>query len=120
MNKLAPNSKALGMVTRWLEATLLHPRHGYAWAIGIGMLVALPTLVFGMFLDDFIHYLTLLGEHPFVGPMDTFSFSDGSPETAYAIMDTGPFPWSLDPEFKARFGHEQLEINYINTCSLVR
>jgi len=74
-----------------------------AWPILVGLLVALPTLAFGLFLDDYVHLLTLEGKTTIASPRDLFLFASGDPQELQQYVQQGPYPWFTLPELKVHF-----------------
>ena len=83
--------------------TRFAPPRGYLLALVAALLVALPGLGFGLFVDDYFHFLAFEGESGFATPLDLFCFAPGDPEAIQEFMDKGPMPWFFNPRFKARF-----------------
>lgn len=70
---------------------------------GLAVVVALPGLALGFFVDDYFHLGTLEGGQTFAGPFDLFCFAPGDPAAIRPFIVRGPLPWWTLPEFKARF-----------------
>lgn len=77
--------------------------HGYAMGIALAFLIALPILGFGFFADDYLHIATIEGENDLASPFDVFVFGADDPERMQPYLETGPYPWFIDPAFKAHF-----------------
>jgi hypothetical protein len=78
------------------------------WAGLLAVVLTLPALKAGLFMDDYGMLLTVRGDseiysYTAMSPMDLFSFFDGQPENSHKCMDLGFFPWWSDLKIKARF-----------------
>lgn len=69
----------------------------------VALVLALPTLGTGFFLDDNIQLLIIEGRWPLGSPFDIFRFAGGSPEGMRRIVQEGPYPWWTLPELKISF-----------------
>lgn len=78
-------------------------RNGFRCGMAAALIVALPTLGLGFFLDDYLHLYTLEGGETLGSPFDCFVFATGDPDDMRAWVDEGPYPWYTLPELKARF-----------------
>jgi hypothetical protein len=71
------------------------------------VVLALPALGAGWFLDDFLHRTILLEDARFrdqLGPpAEMFRFFRGDPVRTGRAMDIGIYPWWTDPTLKAEF-----------------
>lgn len=76
---------------------------GYYLGVITAILIALPTLGFGFFADDYMHFATIEGHNDMGSPFDVFVFGTGDTEEMRPYLETGPYPWFMDPEFKAHF-----------------
>lgn len=86
-----------------MKLSRLAGNRGYWLAIVTAVVIALPTLGFGFFVDDYLFIATLEGS-PIVGsPFDLYSFGTGNPEEIEPLIQNGPYPWFGDPYFKVHF-----------------
>lgn len=85
---------------------LLGARLAPALVIAFGVLCGLPALSTGLSADDWIQKLIVTGP-PLPGfarrALDLFTFADGNPDHAHALMNQGVFPWWTDPRVKLAF-----------------
>ena len=66
-------------------------------------LVAIPGLLTGFVLDDWVHRGIINGSFQHVSRWNLFSFAPGDPERFWRIVENGPFPWFSLPELKIAF-----------------
>ncbi len=75
--------------------------------IGLGLLLALPSLGTGVQLDDFVIRAAVLERELIEGVprscWEPFTFVDGDPQHTHAAMDHGLMPWWADPELRLAF-----------------
>jgi hypothetical protein len=90
MNDSPPN--------RWYDS----PRALW-WCLLVALVLALPMLGMGFFLDDNIQLLILEGRWPLGSPFDLFRFAGGGPEGMRRIVQEGPYPWWTLPELTISF-----------------
>lgn len=83
-------------------SSLAGPR-GYYLAVALAVVISLPTLGFGFFVDDYVHLATVEGHNAMGSPWDIFVFGTGDREEMRPYLEAGPFPWFMDPEFKGHF-----------------
>ena len=85
------------------SALLAHRR--FLWiAVAAGMLLALPSLRVGFFLDDYPFVAWLDGETPKrVTPFDLYEFASGDRAANFEMVRRGPWPWWADLDLKIRF-----------------
>ena len=76
---------------------------GYWFAVAAGVIVALPLLGFGLFVDDYLFLATLSGQNPLGSPFDLFVFGSGDADQVMPLIEDGPYPWFGDPEFRVHF-----------------
>jgi hypothetical protein len=85
----------------------LASRRVQACAIALGVALLVPSLTTGLSADDWVHQLLVRPSRGIAGlstrKLDLFSFADGKPEDAHALMDAGSFPWWTDPEIRLAF-----------------
>jgi len=74
-----------------------------ALCLGLAVLVSLPGLWMGPFLDDYFHAAILDKVAPFGGPLSLFDFAPGDREALWPLVSKGPFPWFTLPELRIRF-----------------
>lgn len=86
-----------------MRFSFLAGRRGYRLGVAAAIVIALPTLCFGFFVDDYWHLMKIERGGPLSARLETFAFGMGDPEHIMAEMRTGPYPWFMDKEFKARF-----------------
>lgn len=99
-----PNTPAMPGSAGWVaRAMRLVSRRPYTAALLATTLVALPTLAFGFFIDDYFLMLTLDGKTPFHTTFDLFQFSPGTPEANAPFQADGAMPWWSLPELKIHF-----------------
>lgn len=93
------------MISETLRNIEYHLRtQGYRIALILAATVALPGLIFGLFIDDYVHLLSLMGRMPVTRPpFDLFLFAPGDPEVMRRFLDVVQFPWFTDPEVKIHF-----------------
>lgn len=71
--------------------------------LGLAVLVSLPGLWMGPFLDDYFHAAILKKIAPFGGPLSLFDFAPGDRDALWPLLSKGPFPWFTLPELRIRF-----------------
>ncbi len=81
--------------------SILGPR-GYPLGAAAAFLIALTTLAAGFFLDDYLHLATIDGHNALASPLELYVFGAGN-EDILPYIKTGPYPWFVDTDFKARF-----------------
>ncbi len=86
-----------------MRFSFLAGRPGYRLGVAAAIVIALPTLGFGFFVDDYWHLMKIERGGPLSARVETFAFGMGDPEHIIAEMKTGPYPWFMDTGFKARF-----------------
>ena len=69
----------------------------------LAVVVVLPGVWSGLFVDDYIHLLILDGYKVIGAPFDLFRFAPGDPEIMKPLMDRGPYPWWTLPELRVSF-----------------
>jgi hypothetical protein len=74
----------------------------YAAAL-LGMVVALPSLFAGFFIDDYLHLLTLERKYDIAEPLDLFRFATGDPDETRRHIEDGPLPWFMWPHISLHF-----------------
>lgn len=84
-------------------SSIIQGSRGYYLGVITAVIIALPTLGFGFFADDYLHFATIEGHNDMGSPFDVFVFGNGNAEEMRSYLETGPFPWFMDPEFKAHF-----------------
>ena len=72
-----------------------------AWIILLGVVLHLPSLGIGFYVDDYLHQLVLRGEAP-MHPLALYDFGELADWTDRE-GDVGSFPWWSTPDWKARF-----------------
>jgi len=79
-------------------------QRGMALGLLLAAVVALPGLGFGLFIDDYVHLLSLQGKVPVTEPpFDLFLFAPGDPVIMKEFSEVVQFPWFTDPEVKIHF-----------------
>lgn len=86
-----------------MSSSFLTGSRGYYLALAAGMVVALTTLGFGFFADDYLHIVTVEGHNDLGSPFNVFIFGNGNAEAMRPYIEKGPYPWFMDLEFKAHF-----------------
>jgi len=86
-----------------MRFSFLAGRRGYRLGVAAAIVIALPTLGFGFFVDDYWRLMKIERGGPLSARLETFAFGMGDPEHIMAEMRTGPYLWFMDREFKARF-----------------
>ncbi len=73
----------------------------------LAVILTLPFLKAGLFVDDYHHKLLMDGSDSparlLDSPIDMFRFFDGDPEHNFELMDYGVFPWWTYVKIKAAF-----------------
>jgi hypothetical protein len=77
-------------------------RLSYTRCLWLAVLVCVPSIFMGIFMDDYVHLLTMDGRQELTTPLDAFRFA-GDPESVQRWMDEGPLPWFAYPELHLRF-----------------
>ncbi|MFP2932634.1 hypothetical protein ACLESO_47305, partial [Pyxidicoccus sp. 3LG] len=75
-------------------------------ALGLGVLVSLPSLFVGLLLDDLIHRLVLTGQlHEFGdwGPLTLYEFVGTARTTPAGLREVGLLPWWTSDVLSVRF-----------------
>ena len=89
-----------------LTALLASPRIGWL-AVGIAVVLSLPSIPTGWHLDDLLHRAQFLEVGPMTDSSDMtnrmFDFLSGDPEDMLAFKDLGVLPWWSEDELKIRF-----------------
>lgn len=76
----------------WLAVVLL---------LGVTLTPRLPLLATGFMVDDYAQLAMMRGDYPVVrGPLELFTFSDGSPSDVAALRRAGFFPWWSAPDLE--------------------
>lgn len=77
------------------------------YAAILAIVLTLPSLKAGLFVDDYHHKLLMDGSDSPIGlldsPIDMFRFFDGDPERISELMDYGFLPWWTYEEIKGAF-----------------
>ncbi|HDP35806.1 MAG TPA: hypothetical protein ENN29_11935 [Candidatus Hydrogenedentes bacterium] len=76
---------------------------GYLFGVLASVVVALPALWFGFFVDDYLFLATMAGLNPIGSSFDLYVFGSGDPEQMLSLIQNGPYPWFGDPDFKVHF-----------------
>ena len=68
--------------------------------IAIVVLLALPSLAVGLFNDDYVQRVLLLGRIPLQppDPLALYDFAPRDPAMIRRMADIGEMPWWVDPE----------------------
>lgn len=69
----------------------------------LAALVMLPAFFLGFFGDDFFHLILIEGKQATAVPLAPYCFAPGNAEAMSANLRSGPFPWFVDLEAKAKF-----------------
>ncbi len=77
--------------------------HGFRLAIACAIVLGLSTCLFGFFIDDYVHLLSLEGRVPTTSTFDLFRFADGTPGGIQKFMGFLPFPWFTDLDVRLHF-----------------
>ena len=89
-----------------LTALLASPRVGLL-AVGIGVVLNLPSVPTGWYLDDLLHRAQFLDVGPMTDSSDMthrmYDFLSGDPEDIVTFKDLGVLPWWSEDELKIRF-----------------
>lgn len=92
----------MGRLERWLRG----PRVPLKMAV-LGLILGLPALWMGFFVDDYAHRLAFMDvpgiERLFRSPMQMFSFATGDPDTTRWAMEMGVYPWWTSGNVVANF-----------------
>ena len=65
----------------------------FGWCLAIATVVTLPALFAGLFVDDYLHLLTIDGKLHIASPYDVFRFAGGDPKEVLPFINGGPLPW---------------------------
>lgn len=98
-------------------SSLSGPR-GYYLGVALAVAIALPTLGFGFFADDYMHLATVEGHNALGSPLDIFVFGTGNTEEMRPYLEAGPFPWFMDPQFKGHFFRPLASLTMALDCAL--
>lgn len=98
-------------------SSLAGPR-GYYLGVALGVVIALPSLWFGFFADDYMHLATVEGNNAMASPWDIFVFGTGDTEEMRPYLEAGPFPWFMDPHFKGHFFRPLSSLTMALDCNL--
>ena len=82
---------------------LIAHRRYHFYIIAFAVLLALPMLATGFFLDDYAHLMTLDGNSPVAEPYNIYCFAPGDPDKLLPLIADGPFPWFTDPGIHVEF-----------------
>jgi hypothetical protein len=98
---------AVGETTaRLLRTALASPRTGVL-AVSLAVILNLPSIPTGWYLDDLVHRAQFLDVGPMTDSADMtrrmFDFISGVPADILAYKDIGVLPWWADDELKIRF-----------------
>jgi len=85
-----------------LVALFAPPRGYYAAAI-LAMAVLAPSLSMGLFVDDYLHVLSMETDITPGSPLDLFLFADGDEDTMRGFIEEGPLPWFVWPSIVLHF-----------------
>ena len=89
-----------------LTALLASPRVGLL-AVCIAVVLSLPSIPTGWYLDDLVHRAQFLEVGPMTDSSDMthrmYDFLSGDPEEILALKDLGVLPWWSEDELKIRF-----------------
>jgi len=67
---------------------------GVAASIALGLLIRAPLLQTGFMVDDYAQLAMMRGDYPVArGPLELFTFSDGSAHEVDTLRRAGFFPW---------------------------
>jgi len=85
-------ARLAGPAGYWLAVALL---------LGVSLVPRLPLLTAGFMVDDYAQLAMMRGDYPVArGPLELFTFSDGSPGEVAALRRAGFFPWWSAPDLK--------------------
>lgn len=97
---------SIGGINRFIHAVLTHRFLPFFVAI-LAVILTLPSLKAGLFVDDYHHKLLMDGSDSparlLDSPIDMFRFFDGNPEHNFELMDYGVLPWWTYEKVKAAF-----------------
>lgn len=89
-----------------IAALLASPRVGWL-AVGVAVVLSLPTVPTGWYLDDALHRAQFLEIGPMTDGSDMthrmFDFISGDPDEVLAYKDLGVLPWWSEDELEIRF-----------------
>lgn len=89
-----------------LTGLLASSRVGWL-AVGIALILSLPSVPTGWYLDDVLHRAQFLEVGPMTDSSDMtnrmFDFISGDPDEILAYKDLGVLPWWTEDELKIRF-----------------
>lgn len=79
-------------------------KYGYRLAFVAAIVISIPSLGFGFFMDDYALLLAAEGSNRFVqSPLSLYTFGLGDPEAMAPFIDAGPFPWYTLPDVRIEF-----------------
>lgn len=85
------------------RAFLERPR-SWVWLVALSALLALPTLLIGFYVDDWLFLSVLEGALPLPGSrFDLYHFASGSPDQVRAHVARGALPWWTDNGLTVHF-----------------
>ena len=101
----APPSSARGALLRLGWLVRLATGRGYWLAVvlllGLSLVPRLPLLTTGFMVDDYAQLAMMRGDYPVArGPLELFTFSDGSPAEVATLRNAGFFPWWSAPDLE--------------------
>lgn len=79
------------------------PQLSFGWCLAIAALVTLPAFYVGLFVDDYLHLLTIDGKLHIATRFDIFRFAGGNPEEVMPFINGGPLPWFTWADIKLHF-----------------
>ena len=88
------------------------------WALGLALLLMLPSLWVGLQIDDYFHWglvnqrSDVLLSHSPLSPFGLFSFLDGDTARVRQLMDLGLLPWWTNPLVEYAFWRPLTEITH--------
>ena len=88
------------------------------WALGLALLLGLPSLWVGLQLDDYFHWglvndrSDVLRTHSPASLFGLFSFLDGDLDRVRQLMDMGLVPWWTNPHVEYAFWRPLTEITH--------
>lgn len=72
-------------------------------SLGVGLVLALPSVFLGFFNDDYYQLCLLEGASTLGSPFDLFHFAGGDSAALRRLIDEGPYPWWTLPELRLVF-----------------
>ena len=69
----------------------------------LAAVLGLSTCISGLFVDDYVHLLSIEGRVPTTSPFDLFNFASGKPGEVTKMMGFLPFPWFTYLDVKLHF-----------------